>query len=54
LLWEKGIYKGKEIGDLFGLGYSAVSRRVYIVREKMEGDSRIKKEYEKFKLIIKM
>jgi REP element-mobilizing transposase RayT len=54
LLWEQGIYKGKEIGDLFGLGYSAVSRRAYVIRETMAGDRRMKKEYEKLKSIIKI
>ena len=33
LLWETGRYKGRKIGDLFGLGYSAVSRRAAMTRE---------------------
>lgn len=30
-LWERGVYKNREIGGLFGLGYSSVSRRANIL-----------------------
>jgi len=54
LLWETGRYKGHEIGDLFGLGYSAVSRRAAMTRERIGRDNTFKKEYNKIKSIIKI
>ena len=39
LLWETGLYKGSEIGEVFGLRYSSVSRRGHMVRARLERDS---------------
>lgn len=36
-LWETGHYKGSEIGEVFGLRYSSVSRRGHMVRARLEG-----------------
>ena len=47
LLWETGRYKGRKIGDLFGLGYSAVSRRAAMTRERIDRDKTFKREYKK-------
>jgi len=54
LLWEQGQYKNYEIGDLLGLGYSAVSRRASLFRSKLEKDQRLKKRHEQIKSLIKM
>ena len=54
LLWETGRYKGREIGDFFGLGYSAVSRRAAMTRERIDRDKSFKREYQKIKSIIKI
>ncbi len=54
LLWELGQYKNFEIGKPFGLGYSSVSRRVSIVRSKMEKNKGLQRKYEIIKSIIKM
>jgi hypothetical protein len=35
LLWEDGRYRGQEIGDMFGLGYSSVSRRAGMIKVRM-------------------
>jgi chromosomal replication initiation ATPase DnaA len=54
LLWEQGQYKNSEIGDLFGLGYSSVSRRVSIVKSELEKNQELQRKYEKIKSLIKM
>lgn len=54
LLWEQGQYNNSEIGDPFGLGYSSVSRRVSIVKSKLEKDQELRRKYEKIKSLIKM
>jgi len=54
LLWEQGQYKNSEIGDPFGLGYSSVSRRVSIVKSKLENNQELQRKYEKIKSLIKM
>jgi chromosomal replication initiation ATPase DnaA len=53
LLWEQGQYKNSEIGDPFGLGYSSVSRRVSVVKSKLEEDRELQRKYEKIKSLIK-
>lgn len=54
LLWEQGQYKNFEIGDLFGIGYSSVSRRVSVVKSKLEKNQKLQRKYEKIKSLIKM
>jgi hypothetical protein len=34
-LWQEGKYTNQQIGELFGLTHSSVSRRVTIIRNKM-------------------
>ena len=46
LLWETGHYKGSEIGEVFGLRYSSVSRRGHMVRARLERDRVFKGKYE--------
>ncbi len=54
LLWEQGRYKNSEIGTPFGLGYSSVSRRVSIMKSKLEKNRELQRKYEKIKSLIKM
>jgi len=49
LLWETGLYKNREIGDLFGLTYSSVSRRAAIVRNRIARDNKFKKQFKQLK-----
>ena len=53
LLWQKGNYSNSQIGDLFDLTYSAVSRRVVIMRKEMEQDKAFGKRVIKIKSLIK-
>lgn len=54
LLWSTGWYNNQEIGDLFGLGYSSISRRVTIMKSKIFKDDRINKRFNKVKSLIKV
>jgi len=54
LLWETGLYKNQEIGELLGLTYSSISRRVNITRSKISNESKFKKQFKLLKSQIKM
>ncbi len=54
LLWETGLFKNQEIGDLLGLTYSSISRRAAIIRERIGKDNRIKKQFKRLKSQNKM
>jgi putative transposase len=54
LLWESGRYTNQEIGEVFGITYSAVSRRVKMMRERMEEDKQLEKRYRHAKSRIKL
>lgn len=54
LLWKTGLYKNHEIGELFGLTYSSISRRVNITRSRTSNDSKFKQQFKQLKSQIKM
>jgi len=54
LLWEEGIYTNIEIGKLFGLGYSAISRRVGLMRPRLLKERKLKKKYRDASMLIKI
>jgi REP element-mobilizing transposase RayT len=54
LLWESGFFTNREIGTFFDLTYSAVSRRVSLLREKLKGDRVLRREHRRLKSLIKM
>jgi hypothetical protein len=54
LLWEIGRYKKGEIREVFGLSYSAVSRRVKIVKDRIERDKDFRNRYQQIRAQIKM
>ncbi|TLD42394.1 MAG: hypothetical protein JETT_1328 [Candidatus Jettenia ecosi] len=49
LLWSTGWYNNQEIGNLFGLGYSSISRRVSIMQSMVLEDDKIYKRLEEIK-----
>ena len=51
---ETGLYTNKQIGELFGLTYSAVSRRANIFRSKTLKQSEIRRKYDQLKSRIKV
>ena len=54
LLWETGLFKNQEIGNLFGLTYSSTSRRAGIIRKRIATDNKFKEHFKRLKLQIKM
>ena len=52
-LWQEGKYTNLQIGDLFGLTHSSVSRRVTIIRKKMATEQNFQRLVETFKSQIK-
>jgi hypothetical protein len=54
LLCESGIYTNAEIGGLFALSYSAVSKRAGLLQQRLLKDQKLKKKYNKLKTLIKM
>jgi chromosomal replication initiation ATPase DnaA len=43
-LWEMGLFRNEEIGQLFGTSYSAVSHIVRDVKEMIKKDSRMRRK----------
>ncbi|OQY98313.1 MAG: hypothetical protein B6D35_12505 [Candidatus Brocadia sp. UTAMX2] len=54
LLWSTGWYTNREIGNVFGLGYSSISRRVAVMKSKMSKDDEMHKRLEGIKSLIKV
>ena len=54
ILWNTGWYNNKEIGNLFGLGYSSISRRVTIMKSMILKDGEIHKQLEEIKSLFKV
>lgn len=53
LLWESGRYTNQEIGEAFGITYSAVSRRVKAVRDRLAFDPLLGKKYRRLRSRMK-
>ena len=49
-----GLYTNKQIGELFGLTYSAVSRRSSIAKSQISKSSEMRRKYRRIKSIIKV
>ena len=54
ILWEMCLFSNQEIGFLFGLTYSSVSRRVSITMSRICTDEEFKKRLERIKSLIKV
>jgi predicted transcriptional regulator len=52
--WQLGVATNQQIGDKFGLTYSAVSQRVSVVRKKLYRDKELSKKYQCIKSLIKI
>jgi chromosomal replication initiation ATPase DnaA len=52
LLRQAGGRTNQEIGDIFGLTYSAVSRRAALFKEKLAAGKSAAREYERVKAMI--
>lgn len=54
MLWSTGILTNQEIGDVLGISYSAVSRRVGIAQQNLMNNSEFKAYFDQIKSLIKM
>ena len=54
LLWQRGGYTNVEIGEVFGVTYTAVSHSVKKVKAQLKTDRMFKQKYEKYNSQIKM
>lgn len=54
LIWQLGVATNEQIGEKFGLTYSAVSRRVQIFKKMLEQDKALKRKVEVIKTQIKI
>jgi predicted HTH transcriptional regulator len=52
-LWQEGKYTNQQIGELFGLTHSAVSRRVTIIRKRMAMEQNFQSKLDAIKSQIK-
>ncbi len=52
-LWQEGKYTNLQIGELFGLTHSSVSRRVTIIRKKITLEQNFQSQIESIKSQIK-
>jgi len=54
LLWQTGRFSNAEIGEQFGLTYSSVTRRVDVLKNRLENEDELKGLYEVLKSQIKV
>ena len=54
IAWQLGIATNQQIGDKFGLTYSAVSQRVRVFKEKLKKDRDLNTKLAKIKSLIKI
>jgi len=54
LLWETGAYTNAEIGEIFGIGYTAVSHIARRVKEQIPENHMVEEKYHRLKSQIKM
>ena len=52
--WQLGVTTNAEIGEKFGLSYSAVSQRVKIIKEMLDKDIELEGKYRQIKSLIKI
>jgi hypothetical protein len=46
-LWNKGLTINEKLGQLFNMGYSAISHCVKTFKDKMNKDKKVKSQFEK-------
>ena len=51
-LWKTGLYTTRQTGNLFGIIYSAVCRRVHMTKSKISKHNMIGRKYEHLKSLI--
>ena len=54
IVWQLGVATNQEIGEKFGLTYSAVSQRVRLIKVLLNKDKEIERKYKHIKSQIKI
>jgi chromosomal replication initiation ATPase DnaA len=54
IAWQLGVFTNQQIGENFGLSYSAVSQRVKIIKDMFNKDKEIERKYRHIKSLIKI
>jgi len=54
IVWQLGVATNQEIGEIFGLTYSAVSQRVRVIKELLNNDKKLEQKYQRIKSQIKI
>ncbi len=54
IAWQLGVATNHEIGEKFGLTYSAVSQRVRVIKEMLNKDKELERKYRHIKSLIKI
>jgi len=52
--WQLGVANNQEIGENFGLTYSAVDQRVRVIKELLNKDKELERKYQYIKSLIKI
>ena len=53
-LWQTGRFSNREIGELFGLSYSSVSKRAGIVSKRLREEKTFQDEFDRLNALIEM
>lgn len=54
IAWQLGVATNHKIGEKFGITYSAVSRRVSVIKQKLSKDKELMRKYRYIKSLIKI
>jgi len=54
IAWQLGLVTNREIGEKFGLTYSAVSQRVRVIKEMLSKNKELERKYRHIKSLIKI
>ena len=54
IAWQLGVATNQQIGEKFGLSYSAVSQRACVIKKMLNKDKELEKKYRQIKSLIKI
>ena len=54
IAWQLGVATNQQIGEKFGLTYSAVSQRVRVIKEILNKNKGLERKYQRIKSLIKI
>jgi hypothetical protein len=54
ITWKLGVKINREVGELFGLIYSAVSQWVSVIKEMLSQDKQLERKFRHIKSLIKI